>query len=56
MSSEEAIETKRVEMKEELADVLIYALTFAHAAGINVSQAIEEKLEKNAVKYPSPNA
>lgn len=56
MSSEEALETKHVEMKEELADVLIYALTFAHAAGIDVSQAIEEKLEKNAVKYPSPNA
>lgn len=54
VSSEEALETKYVEMKEELADVLIYALTFAHAAGIDVSQAIEEKLEKNAVKYPAP--
>ena len=54
VSSEEALETKHVEMKEELADVLIYALTFAHVAGIDVSQAIEEKLEKNAVKYPGP--
>ena len=53
MSSEEALKTKHVEMKEELADVLIYALTFAHATGIDVSQAIEEKLEKNAIKYPS---
>lgn len=56
VSSEEALKTKHVEMKEELADVLIYALTFAHATGIDVSQAIEEKLEKNAVKYPGPHS
>ncbi|WP_215144528.1 nucleotide pyrophosphohydrolase [Exiguobacterium qingdaonense] len=55
VSSEEALETKKTEMEEELADVLIYALTFAHAAGIDVSKAIEDKLEKNAVKYPSLN-
>ena len=42
-------------MKEELADVLIYALTFAHAARIDVSKAIEDKLVKNAVKYPVLN-
>lgn len=56
VSSEEALKTKHLEMKEELADVLIYALTFAHATGIDVSQAIEEKLEKNAVKYPGPHS
>ena len=54
VSSEEALETKKTEMEEELADVLIYALTFAHAAGIHVSKATEDKLVKNAVKYPSP--
>ncbi|WP_074032551.1 nucleotide pyrophosphohydrolase [Exiguobacterium sp. AT1b] len=52
ISSEEALETKKTEMEEELADVLIYALTFAHASGIDVSKAIEDKLVKNAVKYP----
>ena len=52
ISSEEALETKKTEMEEELADVLIYALTFAHAANINVSKAIEDKLVKNSVKYP----
>lgn len=52
ISSEEALETKKTEMEEELADVLIYALTLAHAADIDVSKAIEDKLVKNAVKYP----
>ena len=51
-----SLETKYVEMKEELADIFIYALTFAHAAGIDVSQKIEEKLVKNAEKYPSPKS
>ena len=54
ISSEEALETKKTEMEEELADVLIYALTFAHETGIDVSKAIEDKIVKNAVKYPNP--
>lgn len=42
-------------IKEEIADVLIYALVFALDQGYDVKKIIEEKLEKNAIKYPEKN-
>jgi NTP pyrophosphatase (non-canonical NTP hydrolase) len=41
-------------VKEELADVLIYALAMAHDLGFNPEEIIEEKLIKNKIKYPDP--
>ncbi len=41
-----------VNVKEELADVIIYAVAMAHDLGFNVEKIIYEKLEKNAKKYP----
>lgn len=41
-----------VHLKEELADVLIYSLSLANQVGIDVSQAIIDKLEKNSLRYP----
>ncbi|HUE74796.1 MAG TPA: nucleotide pyrophosphohydrolase [Pirellulaceae bacterium] len=38
---------------EELADVLCYALALANELGIDVSQAVREKMVKNALKYPA---
>lgn len=38
--------------KEEVADVLIYALYLCEKRGIDPEQAILEKIEKNAIKYP----
>ncbi|NLX91514.1 MAG: nucleotide pyrophosphohydrolase [Firmicutes bacterium] len=38
--------------REELADVVIYCLAAANAAGIDLSEAIKDKIEKNALKYP----
>ena len=38
---------------EELADVLIYALQYAHVLGIDPAEAIRDKLEKSARKYPA---
>ena len=37
---------------EELADILCYALSFANALDIDISQALFDKLKKNAEKYP----
>jgi NTP pyrophosphatase (non-canonical NTP hydrolase) len=37
---------------EELADVLIYALSFANAVELDVTSAVVDKLAKNAEKYP----
>lgn len=41
-----------VNVKEEIADVIIYAIAMAHDLGFNIEEIIEEKLEKNALKYP----
>ncbi len=38
--------------KEEIADVIIYAIALAEKLNINLEKAIEEKLVKNAIKYP----
>ena len=40
------------EIKKEVADVLILALSMSEKLGIDASKAIEEKLEHNAKKYP----
>ena len=39
-------------VKEEIADVIIYAMAMAHDLGFDIEQMIYEKLEKNAEKYP----
>lgn len=43
---------KHQRVREELADVLIYALRFADLAKIDVAQAIDDKMAANALKYP----
>ncbi|MBN2605313.1 MAG: nucleotide pyrophosphohydrolase [Bacilli bacterium] len=39
-------------VKEEIADVLIYAIAFAYDQGFDIEEIIREKLVKNAIKYP----
>lgn len=43
-------------MKDELADVITYALLFANETGIDVVSAVREKLRKNDEKYPVDKA
>jgi NTP pyrophosphatase (non-canonical NTP hydrolase) len=38
---------------EELADVLCYALAIANELNIDVSTAMQEKMDKNKIKYPA---
>jgi NTP pyrophosphatase (non-canonical NTP hydrolase) len=42
----------RERVSEEIADVAIYLIELADITGIDLAQAIEAKLEKNARKYP----
>lgn len=53
---EEQIETlvqeKRQDLIDEAADVAIYLLQFADRVGFDLGHAIEEKMKKNAQKYP----
>jgi len=41
-----------INVKEEIADVIIYAIAMAYDLGFDVEKIIEEKLVKNAIKYP----
>ena len=43
----------RERVSEEIADVAIYLIELADVAGIDLAQAIEAKLKKNAIKYPA---
>lgn len=43
---------KQAAIKAELADIIIYCLYFADATDINISQAVVNKLDANADKYP----
>ena len=42
----------RERVSEEIADVAIYLVELADITGIDLAQAIDAKLEKNARKYP----
>lgn len=39
-------------VKEEIADVLIYTIAMAYDLGLDIEEIIYEKLNKNAIKYP----
>ena len=55
MSGEEATRfaaSNKERVSEEMADVAIYLLELADITGIDLAQAIDAKLEKNARKYP----
>jgi dCTP diphosphatase len=47
---------KRARIAEEVADVVIYALEFANATGLDVAANIEAKMAANAQKYPVEKA
>jgi len=42
----------KAEIADELADVLIYCLSFANSTGIDVSDAILRKLARNETRFP----
>ena len=56
-TAEESIEILKDEaafsqVEDELADVLIYCLSFANQAEIDISSAVLAKLERNEGRYP----
>lgn len=46
-TSEEAVQANFENIKDELADVVIYALLLSHELGIDLEEAIINKMEKN---------
>jgi len=53
---EEYVKTNKEEIGEELADVAIYLFELADNVGVDLIEAAEKKLEKNAKKYPTEKA
>jgi NTP pyrophosphatase (non-canonical NTP hydrolase) len=43
---------KKAEVAEELADILIYCLSFANHAEIDISDEVMAKLAKNEFRFP----
>lgn len=52
----ESEEIDRQRLREELADVFAYAIMLAGRHGLDVSDIVKEKIEKNARKYPVEQA
>ena len=44
---------KLAEVRDELADVLVYLVRLADKLDVNLLEAAAAKIEKNAVKYPA---
>lgn len=55
-SSEEAVQLSLEQIKEELADVLIYSYMMADNLNLDINNIILEKLSKNEKKYPVDKA
>ena len=55
-SSKETVNNNLDEIKEELADVLIYSILLSEKLNIDIEKIIENKLDKNAKKYPIEKA
>jgi len=51
-SAEARVNERKEQISDEMADVAIYLLQFADQLGIDLGEAIEKKMEKNARKYP----
>ncbi len=49
-------EEKKEKVREELADVLMYCILMADICGLDLDEIIQEKVKKNAEKYPVKKA
>ena len=44
--------SEKIHLQEELSDVMIYCFSLANRLGIDIASAIDDKIEKNGIKYP----
>ena len=56
VNTEADTEKKMDKIKEELADILIYALLMGHDLGLDISEIVNAKIEENNKKYPVKKA
>ena len=43
-------------VRDELADVLMYLVRLSSVLGVDLNEAVSQKLAKNAIKYPAGDA
>jgi dCTP diphosphatase len=43
---------RRLEIGEELADILVYCISFALQADLDISEIVQGKMEKNRTRFP----
>lgn len=55
-NNKEVIEKNYGEIKDEVADILIYIILFSDRLDIDIEKAVLDKLEKNRKKYPIEKA
>lgn len=55
INSEKAINENKENIREEIADVLIYSLMLCSDLELDVKEIVEEKILKNGKKYPVSN-
>ncbi len=53
---EQTVETKKEQLSEEVADVLLYLINLCDIADIDLEKAALDKLDKNEKKYPVEKA
>jgi NTP pyrophosphatase (non-canonical NTP hydrolase) len=51
-----AVEERGEDLRDEVADVLIYALLLCHETGVDPVQAVRAKVDKNRANYPAERA
>ena len=47
------LSSQKMQVQEEIADIAIYLFHLCNALDVDLSEAIYQKMEKNAQKYPS---
>ncbi|MFJ7746400.1 nucleotide pyrophosphohydrolase [Peribacillus sp. NPDC097295] len=55
VNNEQALKDNKENIREEIADVLIYSFMLCSDLGLDVKEIIEEKIVKNGKKYPVNN-
>ncbi|UYZ22529.1 nucleotide pyrophosphohydrolase [Mesobacillus jeotgali] len=51
-TSDEAVRDSEQNIKEEMADILIYLVQLADKMDIDLEEEVLKKMKKNALKYP----
>jgi dCTP diphosphatase len=50
------VKQNQAEIKDEIADIALYLFELSDNLGINLIDAMEQKIQKNAMKYPVEKA